>query len=136
MSRSRLIFAYSVFAVVSIGVNIGAQALIVFLYRSPYAVVASVAIGTAAGLLCKYLLDKKFIFNHQSKSIAHEARTFALYIVMGLATTLLFWGTEAAFHFVFQSNPMRYLGGIIGLSIGYFIKYKLDSKFVFNTKPV
>lgn len=134
MSRSRLIFAYSVFAAVSIGVNIGAQALVIILYKSPYAVVASVVIGTAAGLLCKYVLDKKFIFNHQSKNIAYEARTFALYVAMGLATTLVFWGTEAAFHFVFQSNPMRYLGGIIGLSIGYFIKYKLDSKFVFNTK--
>jgi hypothetical protein len=26
---------------------------------------------------------------------------------------------------------MRYLGGIIGLSIGFYVKYQLDKKYVF-----
>jgi putative flippase GtrA len=42
-------------------------------------------------------------------------------------TTFVFWG----FDYLFNSIPMRYLGAVIGLSIGYIIKYQLDKKFVF-----
>ncbi|WP_142807194.1 GtrA family protein [Stenotrophomonas maltophilia] len=136
MSRSRLIFAYSSFAAASILVNIGTQALAVLLYQGPYSVPASVVLGTATGLLCKYFLDKHFIFGHSSESASQEAKTFTLYVVMGLATTLIFWGTEAAFHFMFEGDAMRYVGGIIGLSIGYAVKYRLDSHFVFKKTAV
>jgi hypothetical protein len=48
---------------------------------------------------------------------------------MGLATTAVFWGFEFCFHFFFASKEMRYLGGVIGLTIGYVIKYHLDKRF-------
>ena len=54
---------------------------------------------------------------------------------MGLATTVVFWGTEAVFHFLFDSDAMRYVGGAIGLSIGYLIKYQLDARYVFSKQP-
>lgn len=136
MSRSRLVLAYSGFAAASILVNIGTQALTVLLYQGPYSVPASVVLGTATGLLCKYFLDKRFVFRHSSESVSHEAKTFTLYVVMGLATTLIFWGTEAGFHFMFEGDTMRYVGGIIGLSIGYAVKYRLDSHFVFKKAAV
>ncbi len=50
---------------------------------------------------------------------------------MGLVTTMIFWGFEYGFHLIFESKKMRYFGGIIGLAIGYFIKYHLDKRFVF-----
>jgi hypothetical protein len=31
---------------------------------------------------------------------------------------------------------MRYLGGIIGLAIGYLTKYRLDKRYVFRTEGV
>jgi hypothetical protein len=31
---------------------------------------------------------------------------------------------------------MRYLGGVIGLTIGYLAKYHLDKRFVFKAEPV
>ncbi len=31
---------------------------------------------------------------------------------------------------------MRYLGGVIGLAIGYLTKYHLDKRYVFRTKAV
>ena len=48
-----------------------------------------------------------------------------------MVTTLVFWGTEFAFHLAFQTDAMRYLGGVIGLVIGYAIKYQLDKRYVF-----
>ena len=39
---------------------------------------------------------------------------------------LLFWT-------YFKTHNMREIGAIIGLTIGYMIKYKLDKNFVFNT---
>jgi len=51
---------------------------------------------------------------------------------MGLATTLIFWGFEFSFHYFFETKEMRYLGGVIGLAIGYLTKYHLDKRFVFR----
>ena len=36
---------------------------------------------------------------------------------MGIITTLLFWGTEYAFHLIYNTDEMRYVGGIIGLAL-------------------
>ena len=51
---------------------------------------------------------------------------------MGVFTTLIFWSLEFGFTLLFQTKEMRYLGGIIGLAIGYFTKYQLDKRFVFR----
>jgi putative flippase GtrA len=50
---------------------------------------------------------------------------------MGTVTTLIFWGIEFTFDFICQNKMMHYTGTIIGLAIGYFIKYILDERFVF-----
>jgi putative flippase GtrA len=58
-----------------------------------------------------------------------------MYTLMGLVTTVIFWGFEFGFHHLFESKEMRYLGGVIGLAIGYFAKYLLDRRFVFPKEP-
>ena len=50
---------------------------------------------------------------------------------MGIFTTIIFWGTEIIFNTLSQSPYAKYLGAVIGLSIGYVIKYFLDKKYVF-----
>ena len=47
-------------------------------------------------------------------------------------TTAIFWGFEYGFWLAFGTARMRYLGGVIGLVIGYVTKYHLDKHFVFN----
>ena len=96
-----------------------------------YAVMASILVGTAVGLIVKYILDKKFIFQFQIKNAAHDTQIFTLYTLTGICTTAVFWGFEFGFDFLFQSKEMRYTGGIIGLAIGYYVKYQLDKRFVF-----
>jgi len=53
---------------------------------------------------------------------------------MGVFTTIIFWGTEIAFDILFQDPNAKYLGAVIGLSIGYVIKYFLDKRYVFIHK--
>lgn len=91
-------------------------------------------LGTLAGLGSKYILDKKFIFYHTPKDKKDDAKKFALYSLMGVFTTIIFWGTEITFDLLFQDPNSKYLGAIIGLSIGYIIKYYLDKKYVFTNK--
>lgn len=90
--------------------------------------------GTLAGLIVKYILDKRFIFYHTPKDKKDDAKKFVLYSLMGVFTTTIFWGTEIAFDALSQDPNAKYLGAIIGLGIGYIIKYFLDKKFVFKTK--
>ena len=51
----------------------------------------------------------------------------------GLVTTAVFWVSEAAFWFIWQTAIMREVGAVIGLTIGYVAKFHLDSRFVFTT---
>ncbi len=89
--------------------------------------------GTATGLASKYLIDKFWIFDDPSLELADNLQKFALYCVTGVVTTALFWGTEATTALLSDDKTMRYLGAIIGLSAGYFLKYHLDRRFVFWT---
>lgn len=126
-----LVLRYALFAVISSLVNLGAQVAAVALYRGPYAISLSILVGTGCGLLVKYLLDKRHIFQFETRSLAHDGRLFFMYSFFGGFTTLLFWGSEAAFQWQFGTDMMRYLGGAIGLAVGYVVKYQLDKRFVF-----
>jgi len=129
----RLAILYTVIALVATATNIGAQELTVRAYAGPFQIALSVFIGTGVGLVVKYLLDKSFIFGFQARDAKHDAQTFGLYTVMGIATTAIFWGFEFGFNHVFESKEMRYVGGLIGLAIGYWTKYHLDKRYVFRS---
>lgn len=122
---------YIAFAGLSTVLNIGAQMISMALYAGPRAVELSILMGTVVGLPLRYILEKRFIFAFKSRGMAHDGRLFVLYGFMGVFTTAVFWGVEYAFHLLFRTDAMRYAGGIIGLAIGYFLKYQLDKKYVF-----
>lgn len=130
----RLVVLYILFAGLSTLVNIGGQMISMMAYSGSYAITISILIGTLAGLPLRYVLEKRFIFSFQSNGMAHDGHLLLLYSLMGIFTTAIFWITEYVFHLIFITNFMRYIGGILGLSIGYFIKYWLDKRFVFINK--
>jgi len=131
-----LAITYAILALIATAVNIGAQDLVIRIYSGTFDILASVAVGTGVGLVVKYILDKRYIFRFRARDTVHDGKTFALYTLMGLATTVIFWGFEFGFHHLFETKEMRYLGGIIGLAIGYLIKYRLDKRYVFRTEIV
>ena len=92
----------------------------------------SLGFGTFAGLVTKYILDKKFIFYYNSSNLRSDLKKFILYSTMGVLTTLIFWGTELSFYYLFEFNYAKFVGGAIGLIMGYLVKYYLDKKYVFN----
>ena len=112
--------------------NIGAQEIVVFLYRGVFNIPISIFFGTAVGILVKYFLDKNYIFKFHTNNAIHDRRTFFLYTIMGLITTPLFWGFEFGFQYFFATRTMRYFGACLGLTIGYITKYQLDKRFVFR----
>lgn len=128
----RIPIAYTLFAIIATAVNIGVQDLVVRSYAGPYHLLLSVGVGTLAGLMVKYVLDKRYIFRFQAENAMHDSRTFLLYAMMGVVTTVIFWGFEFGFDHLFGKRELRYLGGMIGLGIGYVSKYHLDKQFVFR----
>ena len=133
MAKKALTIAvlYTLFAAFSTVINIGAQMLSIWVYKGLYAVEISILVGTAAGLPLRYILEKRHIFAFESNNLAHDGRLFVLYSFMGVFTTAIFWGVEDAFQLIYQTDTMRYIGGVIGLAIGFYVKYQLDKKFVF-----
>ncbi|MBB5426485.1 putative flippase GtrA [Paraburkholderia sp. JPY158] len=131
MSAPRLVIFYAMFAAISIAANIGLQKLSLITYSGAFSVPLSVVVGTGGGLVVKFLLDKLWIFRYQHRDLSHGIQSFLLYTVMGLATTAIFWGFEFGADAIYHSEPARFTGGVIGLVIGYIVKYRLDKKFVF-----
>ena len=130
-TAKKIAFLYTLFAVLSTAINIGSQMLSIWIYKGPLSVETSILVGTSMGLPLRYFLEKRYIFNFTSKNLVHDGKLFIFYSAMGVITTLIFWGTEYAFHLMYDTDVMRYLGGIIGLSIGFYVKYQLDKKYVF-----
>jgi len=132
MAIVNLTIKYSFFAVIATLTNLAAQEVSVQLYTGIYSLYLAMLAGTFAGLVCKYLLDKHYIFGFKTNSAHENMRKFLIYGLTGVVTTILFWSFELSFEFWFDTKQARYLGAIIGLSIGYVVKYHLDKRYVFS----
>jgi putative flippase GtrA len=131
-----LLFLYSLFAIVAIAANVLSQEIALLFYRGAHELVIAIPIGTAVGLVVKFVLDRKYIFMADTVPLSKDGRQFIAYTATGLLTTLLFWGSEIGFELFFGSREARYIGAILGLSCGYILKYQLDRRFVFTrTRP-
>lgn len=132
MSRQALILRYAGFAVLATLANLGVQRLVLLGGDSGAVFALAVGAGTLAGLVVKYALDKRWIFFDDATGLRAHGRKFTLYTVMGIVTTAVFWGTETAFWLIWHTDAMREMGAVIGLMVGYVIKYNLDRRFVFT----
>jgi putative flippase GtrA len=120
---------YIVFATISTIINLVFQYISFLIYSGDFVLYFAIFNGTLSGLIVKYILDKKFIFYHKPKDKFDDSKKFILYSFMGVFTTIIFVGFEIVFDKLWN---MKYLGAIIGLLLGYIIKYNLDKKFVFK----
>lgn len=132
MTPKRLAINYSAFALIATFANLSSQELFVRAYAGPLNIYAAILIGTLVGLLTKYRLDKQFIFSFQPPTPLDDAKLFLAYSLSGAGTTLIFWATEIGFDYAYNSKIARYLGAVIGLGIGYVVKYQLDKRYVFK----
>ncbi len=116
---------YSAFAVIATLINLGSQRIVLFFGSSALHFAAAIVIGTGAGLVVKYILEDLDLLRHRGGIEAHS-RKFTLYTVMGLVTTAIFWSMESAAWFLWRTEAAREIGAVIGLAIGYVVKYHLD----------
>jgi putative flippase GtrA len=128
---SMIVIKYITFAAISILVNLIFQYFCFALYSGIGSLYFAMFLGTLAGLVTKYILDKKWIFYHAPKDPKDDARKFIIYSLMGVFTTIIFWGTEMAFFYLLPHANAKYIGALIGLTIGYILKYYLDKTYVF-----
>lgn len=131
MSARAILIRYTAFAIVAIVVNLLTQRAVLGFGETPAYFASALVAGTLAGLVLKYVLDKFWIFEDAAVGLSHDGRQFALYSLMGLATTAIFWVTETLFWLTWRTDLMREVGAVIGLGAGYYIKYHLDRRFVF-----
>jgi putative flippase GtrA len=94
----------------------------------------SILMGTAAGFMLKYLLDKRWVFDDAYGSHKQELRKITLYGAFSILTTLVFWGFEIAFWTIWQTDFAKYGGAVLGLAVGYVAKFMLDRSFVFKER--
>ena len=132
MRKSKKLFLFVLFALVSTLFNLLTQRVILSFKTTNLFFIIAILSGTIVGLIIKFFLDKSFIFFDKKNDISHLTKKFGLYTFMGIFSTLIFWGTEAFFWIIWRQENMRELGAILGLTIGYIIKYKLDKRFVFR----
>lgn len=134
LSGTALALRYVAFAVVATIANLGAQRLVLAQGEGPAHFAAAVVLGTAVGLVVKYVLDKRWIFYDATAGARAQGRQFGLYTAMGLVTTAIFWATETAFWAAFGTHTAREVGAVLGLAVGYWVKYRLDRAYVFTAR--
>ena len=132
LTDGELVIRYALFAVLATVANLVTQRLIFAVIDHEIRFLSALVAGTGVGLVLKYVLDKKWIFFDAAQPLAAETRKFSLYTLTGVGTTLIFWGSEAAFWLIWQTQFMRETGAVLGLTIGYVIKYNLDRRYVFQ----
>lgn len=130
-NKSSIFYLYLLFSLISIFINILIQYLSMFFYRGFLDVEISILLGTLVSVPFRYIVEKTYIFNFTSINLKQDSQIFVLYLYYSIITTLIFWSIEYCFYILFSTNLMRYVGGILGLSIGFFLKYQLDKKYVF-----
>jgi putative flippase GtrA len=128
----KLVIKYGLFACIAIACNLFTQDAMLKIYKYDYLILISMIVGTVVGLVVKYILDKKYIFYYRTENLKGDFRTFIFYSAIGAFLTLIFWGFEMGFEYIFHDKNMRYVGAVIGLVIGYILKYQLDKKYVFK----
>ncbi len=147
-------FSYIAFAIIAITINISCQALVEFLLKEFFSSVASMSIdafnrdielwfgvalgtGTLVGFIFKFIVDKWIVFQEQlreDETMQEVGRQFSLYFIFAIFTTMIFWGIEGLFYLI---APEWYLiGGIIGLAIGYTVKFILDRQYCFPCEEI
>jgi len=103
-----------------------------------YWFILSLGFGTLIGFIFKFIVDKFVVFEEKltdNRKVELERTTKQITIYFGFAifTTMIFWGFEFSFKILLEGN-WYLVGGLIGLIIGYTVKFILDRRFVFNAK--
>ena len=131
MKSRTLIMRYAAFASLATLLNLSCQRFILKFESDFNFYVIAILIGTLSGLMLKYVLDKKWIFFDKTSGFQVHREIFLRYLGTGTLTTAIFWAFETIFWFFWRTDLMREAGAVIGLSLGYILKFFLDRQYTF-----
>ncbi|MGD1883278.1 MAG: GtrA family protein [Paracoccaceae bacterium] len=135
LSEGHPILRYGIAALISVCANLLSQELT--LRSLPGApLMAAIIVGTLVGFLIKHVIDKTWTFREGYTGPAGEAQRITLSGLFSVFTTLIFWGFELGFYAIWQTDFAKYLGAVLGLAIGYVLKFCLDRRHVFREATV
>lgn len=127
------IVLYFIFAIISIILNISIQELFfIFIGRESQVLAIAMVIATIVSFVFKYFMDKFYVFNSKSETKKEEVKKVFLYGFFSVFTTLIYMVVEFAFHISFSFQHKEELGAMLGLTIGYIVKYIIDKKITFK----
>ena len=129
-----IILKYSFFSTLSIIMNLLTQRFVLEISLSDLKLLYAIASGTIAGFILKYILDRNYIFNDSYANFSRETHKISKYAFFSIFTTGIFWFSELLFWQLYKTDLAREFGAVLGLTIGYYIKYNLDKKYVFRKK--
>ena len=132
MTSGSLVARYILFAVIATILNLLTQRVILHIHNDQIFFIIAIAMGTLIGLAVKFILDKRWIFKEVQTQFIETSRQFLAYTITGVATTGLFWAMELSFWYIWNNHCARELGAVLGLMIGYSIKYQIDRRYVFG----
>lgn len=128
-----IVVRYTAFALIAGALNLGVQVLIISMLGTQ-ALIVALLLGSAAGLLTKYVLDRRFVFRHELGvpiRPMREVSTFSRYTGTGVITTGIFWGCESTLYALTDDRALTLFGGAIGLIVGNWLKFHLDRRLTF-----
>ncbi|NQU34173.1 MAG: GtrA family protein [Bacteroidetes bacterium] len=131
----------------SILINIGSQAILKSMLTDSYlteihifwldiAFLLQLITGTIVGFIFKFIMDKYIVFKDKDMDIKQATKQLFVYTIFAIGTTLIFWFIEIGFKLIFTFHGRDLVGGLIGLCVGYTVKYQLDKKYVFNSRKI
>ena len=139
---------YIKFAVISIIINTSTQIIVQTVYNHidwmlldreifhnvTYGFMFKILIATGVAFIFKYIIDKAIVFevNGVLDSKRMKLRQFGFYLLFSFVTTIIFWGIVLVFKMIFADQWAELVGTVVGLSIGYTIKFFLDCKIAFK----
>ena len=101
--------------------------------RITYGLIIQILTATALAFIFKYSVDKIYIFKDKTSYFTYShLKQVLLYGSFAVLTTVIFWTFELSFEQFLVFHNSKYVGAIIGLALGYTVKFLLDRKFVFK----
>ena len=127
---------YLFFVLMSILLNTSIQHFIFTIFgRNKDIILMSMIVSIAIIFLFKYYVDKKYVFKYETTKKV-DKKSFSLYFIFSILTTIIFFITEASFSLFLDIDNKEELGAITGLIIGYILKYILDNKITFKKEEL
>ena len=92
-------------------------------------VLAGSVLGVGIAYIVKFFLDKFVVFEKNNTNLKQTSKEFVKYFLFAILTTAINIGGQFFLYWAFSIDYI--VAGFFSLTIGYFVKFILDRRYVF-----